>query len=257
MAGKVELKARKREELGKKNKKVRSSGMVPAVVYGRKFKSTPIALDLKEFQRKVLQSEAGANLLFTLKISEDGKGRSIPVKTHRVQRNPLTDEVIHLDLMHISMDEAIKTRVPVELTGLPIGVKEGGGVLVHGMREIEIKCLPGDIPDKFEIDVAALEINHSLHVSDLKISKKIEVLVPLEEMVATVSPPTKEEEVAPPPLTPEEEAAAAAAAEGAEALAEEGVKEKAPPGAAPAEKAPGRAPSGEAPAEKPAKGEKK
>ncbi len=146
------------------------------------------------------------------------------------------------------MDEAIKTKVPVELIGLPIGVKDGGGVLVHGLREIEVKCLPGDIPDKFEIEVSALEINNSLHVSDLKISKKIEVLVPLEEMVANVSPPTKEEEVAPPPLTPEEEAVAAAAAEGAEAVAGEEVKEKATPGAAPVEKAP---------AEKPAKEGKK
>lgn len=245
---KVELKVIKREELGKKTKKLRTQGLVPAVVYGRKFKSTAIAIPLKEFDKKVLRSEAGENLIFTLKLSEDGKGKSVPVITYNVQRNPLTDEIIHLDFMHVIMDEVIKAKVPVELIGLPIGVKEGGGVLVHGLREIEIKCLPGDIPDKFEIDVSALEINNSLHVSDLKISKKVEVLVPLEEMIANVSPPTKEEEVVPPPLTPEEEAAAAAAAEGAEAVAGEEVKEKAPPGAAPAEKAP---------PEKPAKEEKK
>jgi large subunit ribosomal protein L25 len=252
---KVEVKVKKREELGKKNKKLRAQGLIPAVVYGRKFKSTAIAVSLKEFEKKVLQSEAGENLIFTLKLSEDSKAKSVPVITHHVQRNPLNDAIIHVDLMHISMDEALKTRIPVELTGLPIGVKEGGGVLVHGLREIEVKCLPGDIPDKFEIDVSSLEINHSRHVSDLKISKKVEVLVSLEEMVATVSPPTKEEEVAPPPLTPEEEAAAAAAAEGAEAVAGEEVKEKAPPGAAPAEKAPAaekpaRAPSGAGPAKK-------
>lgn len=245
---KVELKGKKREELGKKTKKLRAQGLVPAVIYGRKFKSTSVSVDLKEFTKKVLQSEAGENLIFTLKLSEDGKGKSVPVITHNVQRNPLNDNIIHVDLMHVIMDEAIKTKVPVELIGLPIGVKEGGGVLVHGLREVEVKCLPGDIPDKFEIDVSALEINNSLHVSDLKISKKVELLVPLEEMVATVSPPTKEEEVAPPPLTPEEEAAAAAAAEGAEAVAGEEVKEKAPPGAAPVEKAP---------AEKPAKEGKK
>ncbi len=245
---KVELKANKREELGKKTKKLRAQGLVPAVVYGRKFKSTAIAIPLKEFDMKVLRSEAGLNLIFTLKLSEDGKGKSVPVITYNVQRNPLTDEIIHLDFKHVIMDEAIKAEVPVELIGLPIGVKEGGGVLVHGLREIEVKCLPGDIPDKFEIEVSALEINNSLHVSDLEISKKVEVLVPLEEMIANVSPPTKEEEVVPPPLTPEEEAAAAAAAEGAEAVAGEEVKEKSPPGAAPAEKAP---------PEKPAKVEKK
>lgn len=232
MAVKVELKAGKREELGKKAKKVRKAGLIPAVVYGRKFKSTPISVNMKEFTKNVLQSEAGQNLLFTLKITEDGKGKSVPVITHHVERNPLTDDIIHLDLMHVIMDEAIKTTVPVELIGVPIGVKEDGGVLVHGPREIEVKCLPGDIPDKFVLDVSALKINDSLHVSDIKVSKKVEILISKSEMLANVSPPTKEEEVAPPVPTPEE-AAAAAAAEGEGAVAEEQVKEKAAPGAAP------------------------
>jgi large subunit ribosomal protein L25 len=227
---KVELKANKREEKRKKTKKIRSQGLIPAVVYGRKYKSAPVSIDMHEFKKKVLQSEAGLNLIFTLKIDKD----KIPVKTHSVQKNPLTDEILHLDFVNVIMDEAIKTKVPVELVGLPMGVKEGGGVLVHGLREIEVKCLPGDIPDKFEIDVSALEIGHSFHVSDLKVSKNVEILVSLTEMIANVSPPTKEEEVAPPVPTPEE----VAAAEAAPAIAEEQIKEKAPPGAPPAEKPP-------------------
>lgn len=249
---KVELKASKREDFGKKAKKVRAQGLVPAVVYGRKFKAASVSVGLKEFDKKVLQSGSGLNLIFTLKLAEDGKDKSVPVITYGIQRNPLTDEIIHLDFKHVVMDEAIKTKIPVELVGLPMGVKEGEGVLVHGLREVEVKCLPGDIPDKFEIDVSTLEINQSLHVSDLKASKKVEILAPLEDMVAVVSPPTKEEEVVPPPLTPEEAAAAAAVAEGAEAVAEEGVKEKAPPGAVPSEK-PARAPAGAGP---PAEGKK-
>jgi large subunit ribosomal protein L25 len=130
--------------------------------------------------------------------------------------------------MHVIMDEKIKARIPVELVGLPVGVKEEGGVLVHGLREIEVKCLPGDIPDKYVIDVAALKINESLHVSDLKIFDKVELLVSGSEMVATVSPPTKEEVVA--PVAPTAEAAEAAA--GAAAVAEADVKEKTAPGAA-------------------------
>lgn len=227
---KVELKANKREEKRKKNKGIRKQGLIPAVVYGRKYKSTPVSIDMREFKKKVLLSDAGLNLIFTLKIDKD----KIPVKTQSVQKNPLTDEILHLDFVNVIMDEAIKTKVPVELIGLPIGVKEGGGVLVHGLREIEIKCLPGDIPDKFEIDVSALEIGHSFHVSDLKISKKVEILGSLTEMIANVSPPTKEEEVAAPVPTPEE----VAAAEAEPAIAEEQVKEKAPPGAPPAEKPP-------------------
>jgi large subunit ribosomal protein L25 len=249
---KIELKASKREELGKKNKKIRAQGLIPAIVYGRKFKPATVSINAKEFRKKVLQSDAGTNLIFTLKMTDDGKAKSMPVITHSIDRNPLNDQILHLDFMHISMDEKLKTEVPVELIGgVPIGVKDDGGVLVHGLREIEVKCLPGDIPDKFEVDVSQLKINESLQVSDIKVSKKIEVLSNLEEMIAQVSPPTKEEEVAPPILTPEEAAAAAeagVAAEGAEAVAVEGVEGKAPPGAAPTEKAP------EA---KPEKGEKK
>jgi len=249
---KVEIKASKRTEIGKQNKKVRAQGLVPAVVYGRKFKATSVVVNLKEFNKKVLLSEAGSNLLFTLKMTDDGKSKSVPVITQTIQRNPLNDDVIHLDLMHVVMDEALKTKVPVELVGVPMGVKDEGGVLVHGLRELELKCLPGDIPDKFEVDVSALNINDSLHVSDIKVSKKIEVFADPGEMIATVSPPTKEEEVAP-TLTPEEALAAAEGAAAGEAVAEEGVKEKAAPGAPPAEKAAPAVPE----AEKKEKKEKK
>ena len=114
---KIELKVKKREEFGKKVKKLRQEGFIPAVVYGRKLKATPIAISASEFEKKVLRSEAGQNLIFTLKLSEDGKAKSIPVITYGVQRNPLTDEIIHIDLKHVIMDEAIKTKVPVELVG--------------------------------------------------------------------------------------------------------------------------------------------
>ena len=232
---KVEIKAKDREIARKRNKKLREEGLVPAVIYGRKFKTVPVSVDLLEFKKKVLRSEAGRNLIFTLKLAKDDKPQSVPVITQAIQIDPLTDEIIHLDFMHIIMDEAIKAKVPIELVGNPVGVKEGG-VLIHGLRAVEIKCLPGDIPDKFEIDVSALNIGDSLHVSDLKIAKKVEVLAPATEMIANVSPPTKEEEVAPPVPTPEE----LAAAEAAPAVAEEEVKEKSPPGAAPAKPAAGK-----------------
>lgn len=236
----IEIDANKREELGKKAVKVRAQGLIPAVIYGRKFRSTPIAIGAKEFEKKVLGSEAGRNLIFSLKLNDEGKGKSVPVITQSIQRDPLSDRIVHLDFMNIAMDEAIKARVPVELIGLPSGVKDEGGVLVHGLREIEIKCLPGDIPDKYEVDVANLAINTALHVSDLQVDKKIEILSDKSEMIAQVSPPTKEEEVAPPVVTPE----AVAGAEATQAVAAEEVKGKAAPGAAPA-------------AEKPAKEEKK
>ena len=226
---KIELEAKKRTELGKKIKKASTREMIPAVVYGKKVPSLPIFINRKIFIKNILHSGAGRNAIINLKITDE-KGKAIPVLTHEVQINPLTDEIIHVDFRHISMDEAIKTKVPIELIGIPLGVKDDGGVLIHSLREIEVKCLPGDIPDKYEIDVTALKIGDSLHVSDLQQIGKVEVLTNPLEMIANCSPPTKEEvaEVAVP--TPEEVAAAAAGT----AVAEEEVKEKSAPGAPPA-----------------------
>lgn len=217
----VELEAQIRENVDPA--KLRKTGLIPAVVYGRKVKPLSVAVDSKLFTKYVLRSESELNLIFNLKINDNGKSQVLPVITCDLQINPLTDQIIHLDFKHIVMDEEIRTKVPVELTGVPVGVKDDGGVLVHGLREIELKCLPGEIPDKFEIDVSGLTIGHSLHVSDLKVSDKIHILSPAAEMIANVSAPTKDEEVSPPPSPLE----AAAAAEGAPAA-----------GAAPAEGAP-------------------
>jgi large subunit ribosomal protein L25 len=245
----IELEAQKREEFGKKLKAIRKQDLVPAVVYGKKIKPVSIAIDKKNFIKTILRSEAGMNAIVSLKVAGE-KGKAIPVLTHAVQRDPLTDDILHIDFRHIVMDEAIRTRVPVELTGVPMGVKESGGVLVAGLREVEVECLPTDIPDKYVIDVSALMIGDSLHVSDLTQVAKVKILTIPTEMVANCSPPTKEEVVAAPIPTPEEVAAAAAAApEAAEAVAvaEEKVKEKSAPGAAPAKPAPA------APAAKPEK----
>lgn len=239
---KVELEAKERADV--KLKKIRQAGLIPAVVYGKKFKSVSVSVDRKIFVKNILGSESGMNALVSLKLGT----KTVPAITHEVQRDPLTDEILHIDFRHIVMDEAIRTKVPVELSGAPIGVKESGGVLVHGQREVEVECLPGNIPDKFVVDVSPLKINDSFHVSDLPKIEKVKVLTAASEMIAICSPPTKEEEVAPPVPTPGEVPAAAGAAE---AVAEEKVKEKAPPGAAPGKAAgPAKAES-PAPAKKP------
>jgi large subunit ribosomal protein L25 len=238
---KIELTVSKREEAGKELKKSRHAGLIPAVVYGKKIKPISILVDHKAFVKNILRSEAGMNAIVTLKVAGE-KQKDLAVLTHDVQRHPLTGDILHVDFRHIVMDEAIKTKVRVELAGTPIGVKESGGVLVHGLREVEVECLPTDIPDNFTVDVSGLKINDSLHVTDLVKLPKVKVLTNLTEMVATCSPPTKEEEVAAPIPTPEE---VAAAGEAGKAVAEEQVKEKAAPGAAPAKE---KAASGAAPA---------
>ena len=242
---KIELEAKKRMEIGKKLKGVRAQGFIPAIVYGRKLSPLAIVVNRKSFIKNILKSEAGMNAIVSLKLADE-EGKIIPVLTHEVQRDALTDEILHVDFRHLIMDEAIKTKVPVELIGIPLGVKDDGGVLIHGLREVEVKCLPTDIPDKFEIDVSALKINDSLHVADLAKAAKVEILTTLTEMIANCSPPTKEEVVAAPVPTPEEVASAQATPE----LAEQEVKEKSAPGAQPAKEKPAKE---AAPAAKPEK----
>ncbi|MFH1361202.1 MAG: 50S ribosomal protein L25 [bacterium] len=235
----IELAAEQREVFGSDTNKLRREGKIPAVVYGHKFKTTPVIVDLVEFKKKVLKSKAGLNLIFNLELKAKDKKESVAVKTQDVQRDVLNGNILHLDFMNIIMDEKLTTSVAVELVGLPIGVKESGGVLVHGMRELEIECFPSDIPDKFVIDVSGLAIGESLHVADIKIDKKIKVFAEPSEMIANVSAPTKEEEPTPEALTPEQVLAEGAPpTEGAAPAEGEAVKAKAPVPAAGKEKTP-------------------
>jgi len=231
----LELKAKARTERGKRVKKVRAQGLIPAVVYAPKFEELVVAVEAKAF-RKVIAGGAGTNVIINLKVSDGDKQQELPVITYAIQRDPLSDAIIHVDFRKISMTEKIKAKIHVELLGEPLGVKDEGGVLVHGLREIEVECLPGNIPDKFSIDVSELIINHSKRVSDLVVPEGVTILSGAEELIAFVSAASKEEA----PVAP---AAETVLAEGgvvpvAEAGAEGAVPEAA---AKPGEKAPARA----------------
>lgn len=239
---KIELEAKERSEIGKKSSAVRQRGGIPAIVYGKGMKSTPVEIDYKHF-KKAISGDAGTNVLITLKLSKD---KTLPVITHDIQRNPLNDNIIHVDFHKIQMNKALRTKVHIEVKGMAIGVKEEKGILVHPMKEIEIECLPSEIPDKINVDVTNLKINQSIHVSDLPTPKGVIFVTPSTELVVSVSPPTKEEEVAPPTA---EEAAAVEGAEAAAPAAEGQAAQKAPTEKAP--KAEGKG------AEKPQKEAKK
>ena len=113
-----------------------------------------------------------------------------------IQRHPVAGLILHLDLQHISLTERITVEVPIVLIGTPIGVKDGGGILEHLLREVEVECLPTDIPSKLEVDVSALQIGDSLHVSDIK-AERAEILTEADRAIAAVVPPTVLEEVKP------------------------------------------------------------
>ena len=162
---------------GKFNKnaarRVRVQGKIPAVVYGAKEPAQAIELDPKQMLR-ILHSESGHNSIFDLEVV----GSSIKTKVMIVdwQYEPIKDRLIHIDLKRIAMDKAMKVQVPVVLDGIPVGVKIGGGVLDQVLREVEIECLPADIPSHINVDVSNLEFGDVLRVSDLPHGGKFKFL---------------------------------------------------------------------------------
>ncbi|MFA4967232.1 MAG: 50S ribosomal protein L25 [Candidatus Margulisiibacteriota bacterium] len=248
---KFDLEVKKRTKLGKRSNSLRASGIIPAIVYGRGMESMPVEIDEK-ILGKFLTGASGKNAIINLKM----EGSLMPVIMHDVQKDIVSNKLLHVDFHRVSMDQAIKTKVSIVLIGESEGVKSDGGILVHPMREIEIKALPGDIPNHVEIDISKLKIGDAIHVSNLAPIKGVEYLTPVQEIIVTISSPTKEEVVVPVAVE-----AVPGAVPGAEGAAVPGAVPAAP-GAAPAKAAaPGAkaaAPGAKAaaPAAKPAAGGK-
>jgi large subunit ribosomal protein L25 len=161
---------------GKFNKnaarRVRVSGKIPAVVYGAGQDSVAVTVDPRIIT-KILHSDSGHNTIFDLDISGSAVVKAMIVDW---QHEPLKGSLLHIDLKRIAMDKRITVSVPVQLIGVPVGVKAQGGILEHVLREVEIECLPSDIPSHLDVDVSNLEMNQSIHVSDLPHSGSIKFL---------------------------------------------------------------------------------
>jgi len=192
---KIILNAEIREEIGKsKLKDLRKNKIVPAVVYKGGKETVNIKVNDGDLFH-VLHTSAGENVLITLKIKNDRKKeRTCLIK--EIQRNPVKENVIHVDFNEISLTEKIKVKVPVHPHGEAEGVVKDEGVLEHIMWEIEVECLPTDIPEKIEVEVASMKIGDSIYVKDLKAPAGVKMLVDPELTVFTVKPPSKEEIVA-------------------------------------------------------------
>jgi large subunit ribosomal protein L25 len=191
----VSLEATPRSDVGKGvARKLRTGGRVPGVYYGRGEESIPLTVALKDLQA-VIESAEGSNVIVDLKLSGTAaKDRKALIR--EIQRHPVGGLILHLDLQHISLTERIVVEVPIVLLGTPLGVKDGGGILEHLLREVEVECLPTDIPSKLEVDVSALQIGDSLHVSDIK-ADRAQILTDADRAIAAVVPPTILEEVKP------------------------------------------------------------
>lgn len=183
----VTLKVEKRESGGKAvAKRMRSEGKIPAVIYGHGEETVPLSLDGKIFHG-ILHAHYGENVIFDVQIP--GHKKALKAIIREVQHNPSDGEILHVDFQHISMTEKITVRVPVVLVGSPEGVRNKGGILEHILHELEVECLPTDIPEHIEANVADLDVGDSIHVSDLSV-EKVKVLTEEARSIATVVPPT-------------------------------------------------------------------
>jgi large subunit ribosomal protein L25 len=213
---------------GNKNaaRRIRVEGKIPAVVYGAGQDSLPVAVDPRQVTR-ILNSETGHNTIFDLTL-DGSKTKAMIVDW---QYEPIKGKLLHIDVKRIAMDKKLAVMVPVELVGEPAGVKQQGGILEQMLREVEIECLPGDIPSHIDVDVSELVFGKVLRVVDLPHSDKFKFLTDENQPVAHVTV-VKEEVVA----TPEAVAAEAATPAEPEVI-KKGKQETEEEGAATPEKA--------------------
>lgn len=197
---KILFKAEKRQEIGKGGaRRLRRQGLLPAVICS-KGHSTPVKLQKKELE-KLVSSGAGEHTLLNIELNNGGgKTHSHHVLIKDYQTDPVTDELLHVDFIEVSLKEKVSIMIPIVITKEPAGVKKGG-IMEHHLREIEVECLPTQIPEGMEIDAGFIEIGHSLHVSDLKPPKGVKILTDPQEVILTVLEP-KVEKIA---AVPEEE----------------------------------------------------
>jgi large subunit ribosomal protein L25 len=164
-------------------RRVRVTGLIPAVVYGAGEESIAVTVDPKVIT-KILYSETGHNTIFDLSIEGKGAAKGMIVEW---QNEPIKGHLLHIDIKRIAMNKAMVVSVEVKLIGVPTGVKLGGGVLSQVLHEVEVECLPGDIPSHIDVDVAGLELNGAVHISDLPHSGKIKFLGEEDALVAHVT----------------------------------------------------------------------
>jgi large subunit ribosomal protein L25 len=212
----VALKAEVRQERGKgPARRLRAAGKVPGTVYGRGIDAVAVTVDARELDH-TLSTDAGANVLIDLKVGSDNH----LTLARALDRHPIRGTILHVDFLKIARDVAITVDVPVHFEGEAKGVKEGG-VLEHHLWQLHVECLPGNVPERINIDVSAMDIGSIIRVSDVRVPDGVTMLTEEDEIIVTCVVPQilkVEEEV------PAEEAEVAEGEEGAVAEAAEGAE---------------------------------
>jgi large subunit ribosomal protein L25 len=203
MAKQVKLKAELRASVGRSAvRKLRARGLIPAVVYGSNDKPQPLQVAARDINA-MMSHASGENVLVELEIAGEGSTRTALVQ--EVQHSPVGGDIRHVDFHAISMDQMIQAEVPLEATGIAIGVKSFGGLLEQSLRALAIECLPANLPDRITVDVSQLNIGDSIHVRDIQFPPGVTAKVQPDLTAFSVVAPVVEEE----PVVAEAEAAAA------------------------------------------------
>ncbi|RJP50152.1 MAG: 50S ribosomal protein L25 [Anaerolineaceae bacterium] len=187
---KVVLKASRRDVIGKQVKAMRRDGLLPAVMYGRHIeKPVSITLNARDTARTLAKVSSSSLVMIEL------DGKEIPALIREKQRDFIKNRLLHIDFLVVSLTEKLTAFVGIELSGLSLAVKDYNAILVTGLSEIEVECLPADLPEKIVVDISPLALpGDSIHVSDLVLSDKVKVLSSPEEMIV-IATAAKVEEV--------------------------------------------------------------
>ncbi|NLP18258.1 MAG: 50S ribosomal protein L25 [Firmicutes bacterium] len=192
MAEQVQMEAKARVRIGSsESRRLRKEGWVPGILYGPELEAPlPLQISVRELHRVLPRGQRG---IIQLLVEEAGETKNYPVMIKEIERDIFRDDITHLDFYQISLTRKVTTSVPINLIGTAPGTI-GDGVLQHQLWEIEIECLPGQLPDYLEGDISQLEIGDVLTVSELVVPEGVEILTPLEDVVASVVLPAMEEE---------------------------------------------------------------
>ncbi|MEK7537296.1 MAG: 50S ribosomal protein L25 [Patescibacteria group bacterium] len=204
---KIELQAEKRESVGKALNSLRKEGFLPSVVYGHNFEAAPIKIKYTDFEK--VFKKAGESTLINLKIGDKEEPSrsagssgtlSVPAVIKDIQKDPVTDKIIHADFYKVSLKEKIKAKIPLVLVG-ESEVMKAGGILVKTVNELEVEALPQDLPHEFQVDLSRLQnIGDHILVKDIFVSDKVKIEADPEDVVALIQAPREEvvEEVSQP-----------------------------------------------------------
>jgi large subunit ribosomal protein L25 len=185
------IKAEKRTVFGKNaSRRLRREGKIPVILYGASVESVPLIVEKTDIF-KIIRSESGENTIF--KVAIDSGTQNVMIK--EIQADPVTDEILHTDLIQIAMDKAVQVSIPIIFQGEAIGVKTEGGFVDVITRELEVECLPQDIPENVVLDISELHLNQSLKVKDIMIPESVEMLSDPDTVVVHIAVPHEEEEV--------------------------------------------------------------